>query len=268
MAGKTTFVDGWEWPKTDIHGDDEPALELPAPEEILEEIEPEPLLFLEELQMEAEEKRKKLAEIGREAYYGRYYTHLENTEVNWSLEGRFVCRVPRCPHFGQDFNDDSTLSVHLHSQEHKDLEEWVWSFANDGSVPEHASSRRWDMVRNSSEIISIYKEPEAELSNLNGYIMRKFSPLFTFVGIVEAPIKAATSMCFADCGHEVCTEFGQDRRTCDTCVVSTSGGGETQMRTRSGSPRKLELLHSDRGPHIRQVNDCKTPNWVMLFHNL
>ncbi|KAH7004760.1 hypothetical protein EDB82DRAFT_471501 [Fusarium venenatum] len=120
----STIAEGWEWPD-DSMAIDHPALELPVPAEEP----PVPYVPWEELRRQEDRKLERMEESGNEASYSHLYAHLENSELDWSLEGRLVCRVPRCPSFGKEFPQLDELKQHLNTKAHKALDEWYGSVA-------------------------------------------------------------------------------------------------------------------------------------------
>ncbi|RBR25438.1 uncharacterized protein FIESC28_01676 [Fusarium coffeatum] len=122
MESETASVE-WEWPEYDGNMDiDEPEPELFVPEEEP----PVPDIPWQELQELQIVKEKRLCELSREIHQGPYYTSLPNSEVDWSLEGRIVCRVVRCPFYGHEFQL-TNFRKHLHSTMHRRLDEWYES---------------------------------------------------------------------------------------------------------------------------------------------
>ncbi|CEI65604.1 unnamed protein product [Fusarium venenatum] len=81
----STIAEGWEWPD-DSMAIDHPALELPVPAEEP----PVPYVPWEELRRQEDRKLERMEESGNEASYSHLYAHLENSELDWSLEGRLA----------------------------------------------------------------------------------------------------------------------------------------------------------------------------------
>ncbi|CAG7555367.1 unnamed protein product [Fusarium equiseti] len=132
MESETASVH-WEWPEYDGNMDiDKPEPELFVPEEeppvpdVPFPINVSDSSLREELQELQIVKEKRLCELSREARQSNYYTSLPNSEVDWSLEGRIVCRVVRCPFYGHEFQL-TNFRKHLRSTMHRRLDEWYES---------------------------------------------------------------------------------------------------------------------------------------------
>lgn len=131
---------GWEWPEYDGDMDlEERALKDPVPEEeppiplvpCKSHLHTNGVLYAsvpinvsdsslgEELQELQIVKEKRLCELSREIHQGHYYASLPNSEIDWSLEGRNVCRIVRCPFYGHVFEPACCLRVHLHNATHR-----------------------------------------------------------------------------------------------------------------------------------------------------
>ncbi|KAG8353281.1 hypothetical protein FVEN_g8862 [Fusarium venenatum] len=114
----STIAEGWEWPD-DSMAIDHPALELPVPAEEP----PVPYVPWEELRRQEDRKLERMEESGNEASYSHLYAHLENSELDWSLEGRLALdewygsvavfspgpRFPRVPPLDNDAGADQTI---------------------------------------------------------------------------------------------------------------------------------------------------------------
>ncbi|KAM0207977.1 hypothetical protein ACHAPA_007696 [Fusarium lateritium] len=61
-------------------------------------------------------------ERAHETLCGKTFEHLTNSEIDWSLAGRYICRVVHCKYYGNDFKTMFMLTGHLHTKAHIELD--------------------------------------------------------------------------------------------------------------------------------------------------
>ncbi|RSL94156.1 hypothetical protein CDV31_014436 [Fusarium ambrosium] len=102
---------------TNWTGEEAPAFESSVEHTI--PAEEAPLLYTpwQELQVAEDAKMEMAAQEARKAMTGSLYNHLRNSEIDWSIEGRYICRVVGMSCFGKKF-DRRGLTVHLKGRPH------------------------------------------------------------------------------------------------------------------------------------------------------
>ncbi|KAG5802288.1 hypothetical protein H9Q74_013044 [Fusarium xylarioides] len=55
----------------------------------------------------------------RQQYCGTFYSHLPNSDIDWEIEGRFICRVKHIVCYGKNYINGTRLMDHLKSARHK-----------------------------------------------------------------------------------------------------------------------------------------------------
>ncbi|EWZ99813.1 hypothetical protein BFJ70_g12346 [Fusarium oxysporum] len=105
----------------------------PGPAAISTELPPPSLVPWKELQAVEDGRGPKCAETARQIYSGRFFEHLIHSELDWSLPGRYICRVVDCDFYGHNFKTTHGMKTHLNSRKHLDLD------ASYALVPDDAS---------------------------------------------------------------------------------------------------------------------------------
>ncbi|KAF5608962.1 Levodione reductase [Fusarium subglutinans] len=108
---------GSEWPDIEPPVETEPNFELPDSEEPPSGDDTP----WEELQALEISQGPIMAENARRVYFGALYEQLQNSEIDWSLEGN-ACRVVGCPWYGEVWENRSGLKKHLETTAHLDLD--------------------------------------------------------------------------------------------------------------------------------------------------
>ncbi|KAF9773763.1 hypothetical protein IL306_008391 [Fusarium sp. DS 682] len=77
-----------------------------------------PALPMDELITSIEAKVERAAMAAREHLLGPTFAHLPNVQLDWTLEGQYVCRVVGMKCHGKDCKQRVRLRTHLHSKGH------------------------------------------------------------------------------------------------------------------------------------------------------
>ncbi|KAM0221509.1 hypothetical protein ACHAQD_005427 [Fusarium lateritium] len=104
-------------------------IEVPVPIKTLSEPETavitQPALHLipwKQLQAIEDGRWLSCVERAHETLCGKTFEHLTNSEIDWSLAGRYICRVVHCKYYGNDFKTMFMLTGHLHTKAHIELD--------------------------------------------------------------------------------------------------------------------------------------------------
>ncbi|GKT98012.1 sugar transport protein stp1 [Fusarium langsethiae] len=126
-------LEGWEgWDESLglILPDTDPVMDQPSPDPPAPEAPASEELTIPELKAEIDQKVRLAAETAREARWSHFYDHIPRTELDWTLEGRYVCRAVHLRCYGSDLRDGFNYGIHLRTAAHLRHEaelaaEWV-----------------------------------------------------------------------------------------------------------------------------------------------
>ncbi|KAM0495090.1 hypothetical protein ACHAP8_008225 [Fusarium lateritium] len=122
---------GWDETLSLELPDTDPVIDQPAPETPPVEAPVSGELTIDKLKAINDVKVRLPAIDARKHSLGSLYAHLKFTEVDWTFEGRYVCRAVGLECSGLELRSVLGLAVHLHNPVHMNHEkslatEWVW----------------------------------------------------------------------------------------------------------------------------------------------